>query len=145
MDDVREALRQLIEGNDFTLPAKIVRGLKAEAACRVLPGMPYSIATNVDHCDIWNRAWLASLEGLPKVNPFPDFRKVEPAEWPKVRDEFVKNLMRAQAIALAEPFIHHSRTEETAKKVLLMITIHTAYHIGQIALLKRALRLSAAS
>lgn len=139
MEDVREALLQVIEGRDFTPPAELLKNVKADRACTVLPGLPYSLATNVKHTDIWNCVWLHRLEGKPKFNPFPDFPVVVPADWPQVRDEFLANLNRALEIATAEPFAHMCRKEETARKMLLQIAVHTSYHIGQMKLLKRAL------
>jgi len=142
MNDVAEAMRQMFEGADFTDPEKLVRRISAETACRKPEGFPYSLATNVYHCDIWNRVWLARVKGLPKVNPFPDFLVVEPGEWPQVRDSFVDGVREAYQIASAEPFVHSHRTDEAAKKLLLKIAVHTAYHLGQINLLKRMLRLT---
>ena len=140
MEYVREALRQVVEGDDFEPAEKMLKTVKPEAAVRIVEGLPYSLATNVAHADIWNRLWLARLEGKPKFNPFPDFPVVTEKEWPKVRDQFMKNLHRAYAIACREPFRHSCKTDESAKKTLLKIAVHSAYHLGQIKLLKRALR-----
>jgi hypothetical protein len=120
----------------------MLKSVKAEAAVRVLPLMPYSLATNVAHADIWNRLWLAKLEGKPKFNPWPDFPKVAEEEWPGVRDGFLENLNRAYEIACSEPFTHNCRTDKTASKTLLKIAVHSAYHVGQMRLIKRALWLS---
>ena len=142
MEHVREALRQVIEGDDFDSPATLLKNIKAEAAVRVVPGFPYSLATNVAHTDIWNALWLTRLEGQPKFNPFPDFPEVSEEDWPKVRSAFLANLNRAYEIACAEPFEHSCKTDATATKLLLKIAVHTSYHLGQIKLLKRALRAS---
>ena|SRR2546421_4309073 len=140
MEHVQEILRQVIQGEDFESPATMLKSVKAEAATRILPGFPYSLATNVAHADIWNRLWLARLEGTPKFNPFPDFPPQSEKDWPKVRDQFLANFERAYAIACAEPFVHKCRTDAIAEKTLLKIAVHTSYHLGQIKLLKRALR-----
>ena len=140
LEYVREALRQIIEGDDFEPGKVLLKNVKAEAAVRVVKGLPYSLATNVAHADIWNRLWLTRLEGEKKFNPFPDFPVVSEKEWPEVRASFLQNLNRAYEIACAEPFEHHCKTDAAAVKVLLKIAVHTSYHLGQIKLLKRALR-----
>lgn len=140
MNTIQEALRQVVEGEDFESAAAMLKVVKAEAATKILPGMPYSLATNVAHADIWNRVWLARLEGEPKLNPFPDFPIITPEDWPNIRASFLKTLTRAYEIATNEPFFHHCKTEESGQKTLLKIAVHSAYHLGQIKLLKRALR-----
>lgn len=140
MEHVREALRQVIEGDDFESATSLLKNVKPDQAVRVVEGLPYSLATNVAHADIWNRLWLARLEGKKKFNPFPDFPVVTEKNWPKVKDQFIENLERAYEIACAEPFEHHCKTDDSAAKTLLKIAVHTSYHLGQIKLLKRALR-----
>ncbi len=140
MNETAEALRQLIEGDDFQTPAKLVARIKASQACKVLPGLPYSIATNVAHTDIWNQVWLNRLTGEPKFNPFPDFPVIAESDWSKVRAMFLRNLERASELATSDPFAHRCSSDEAAKKLLLKIAVHTSYHLGQIVLLKRALR-----
>jgi hypothetical protein len=141
MDHIREALRQVIEGIDFDAPEKLLSRVKPPDATRVPPGMPYSLATNVAHTDIWNSVWLAALEGEPKVNPFPDFPIIAEEEWPAVRDSFLMNLRKAYKISLGEPFTHEMKSDDSACRHLLKIAVHTTYHIGQFALLKRTLAL----
>ena len=142
MDSIKEALRQVVEGADFDSASTMLKTMKAEAATTVLADMPYSLATNVAHADIWNRLWLARLEGKPKFNPFPDFPEVTADQWPEVRNSFITNMNRAYEIASGEPFAHKCKSDDVAKKLLLKIAVHTAYHLGQIKLLKRALRSS---
>jgi len=137
---IREALRQVVEGADFSPPAKLLSNVKGEQAAKIMPGLPYSLATNVAHTDIWNRLWLARLEGQPKFNPFPDFPPVPAEAWKETRDRFLVNLNRAYEISCAEPFSHRCASDEVAHRLLLKIAVHTAYHVGQFALLKRALR-----
>jgi hypothetical protein len=140
LEYVQEALRQVVNGADFEPAKSLLKTVKPEGAVRVVEGLPYSLATNVAHADIWNRVWLASLEGKRKFNPFPDFPVVKEKDWPKVRDQFIANIDRAYEIACAKPFEHHCRSDETAVRNLLKIAVHTSYHLGQIKLLKRVLR-----
>ena len=139
MDPVVEALRQVVQGADFTPPAELLRTVKPAQAVAIAPGSPYSIATNVAHADIWNRLWLARLSGEKRFNPFPDFPVVAETDWPSVRDRFVGNLVAAQDIAEARSK-HSMKSDEAAAKVLLQIAVHTAYHLGQVRLLKRFMR-----
>ncbi len=139
---VAEALRQIIEGMDF-VPAKRLVNIKAEQAVQKPAGFPYSIATNIWHCDYWNRLWLARLHGKkrPAKNVWAeDWQEPTASEWKEIADRFVSNLIEAGKIASAEPFHHAMKTDEAAIKVLNQIAVHTAYHVGQVALLKRMLR-----
>lgn len=139
---VAETLRQVIEGRDFDTPAKLVR-IKADKACQQPEHAPYSIATNVWHCDYWNRLWLAKLTGEKRAagNIWSEDWKVPAAsDWEEVSRRFIANLDRALTIAQAEPFSHKMKSDEEAVKTLNQIAVHTAYHLGQIALLRRILR-----
>ncbi|HWD40591.1 MAG TPA: DinB family protein [Fimbriimonas sp.] len=142
MEEIREMLRQVIEGADFPGSAQILKSVKPQSACTVLPGMPYSVATNVAHTEIWNRVWLHRLQGLPKVAPFPDFPDISQDEWPAVKAAFVEGVQRAYEIACAEPWTHRCKSDESAKRLLTKIALHTSYHLGQVNLLKRALRVA---
>lgn len=134
MSIAAEALRQLVEGDDFTTPAGLLRSIKAEMAVAVPPGCPYSIATNVKYAAIWQSYWLARLRGekAPKIVMGQDFPLVAGNEWPEVRREFVTGLDEALEIARGE-------ADETTLKTLFKIVNHGAYHLGQIQLLKRIL------
>jgi len=140
MMDVVEAMRQMLTGADFTDPTKLLSNVSSRAACARLDGVPYSIASNTRHTDIWNLVLLARLKGLPKVNPYPDFPVIAESDWPQVRRDFLANLEEAMQIASAEPFVHRCQSDEAARKLLLRIAIHSTYHMGQINLLKRMLR-----
>ena len=135
MNSAHAALRQVIEGRDFDPPATLLSNISAANAVRVLPGAPYSIATNIAHADIWQCVWLCQLEGKPKFNPFPDFPIVAKEDWPTVRAAFLENLQRAYAIA-AEV----SDDDEKLTAKLLKFAVHGSYHLGQVKLLKRMLR-----
>ena len=140
MDDVRELLRQVWEGTDFTAPTLMLRPVTAQAAIKIVPGCPYSIATNVAHADIWQRQWLGRMLGQPKFNPFPDFPLVEDKDWAALRDSFLGNFEKAVEFGNSSQFIHSDSSDEYARKLLTKIAVHNAYHIGQVALLKRLVR-----
>jgi uncharacterized damage-inducible protein DinB len=139
---VAEALRQVIEGMDFA-DAKRLVNIRAEMACNQPEGFPYSIATNIWHCDYWNRLWLARLRNQkrPAGNIWAEDWQVPIAEdWPEVKKRFLENLDAAWEIAKAEPFAHGMKSDEAAIQVLNQIAVHTAYHVGQVALMKRVLK-----
>ena len=133
MNHVREALRQVVEGADFEPPEKLLHNLKPEAATRILPGAPYSIATNVAHADHWNRIWLARLTRRKAPPTFPDFPVIAESDWESVRASFLENLAIAYELSANE-------LDEQGRKNLLKIAVHTSYHLGQVKLLKRLSR-----
>jgi len=138
---VAETLRQIIEGEDFSPPERMLK-LSARRACFRPEYFPYSLATNVWHCDYWNRLWLARLTGegkLPENIWAEDWQIPQESEWDETRTRFVANLHRAREIAQAIPFKHALKSDQDAIRRLHQIAVHTAYHIGQIALLKRML------
>ncbi|MBC8064385.1 MAG: DinB family protein [Chlorobia bacterium] len=143
---VAETLRQVIEGMDFA-PAKRLVNIKADLACEKREGFPYSIATNIWHCDYWNRLWLTRLKGekRPAKNIWAeDWQEPGEQDWKEVKERFLANLDAAFAIASAKPFEHAMKSDDDAIKVLNQIAVHTAYHVGQVALLKRALKAKSA-
>ena len=129
-----ESLRQILEGEDFSPPAELLRPINAVTAVQIPPRCPYSIATNVKHALLWQDLWLAKLRGEkpPTVVAGQDFPEVAEAEWPEVRKAFVDGLNEALEIAKGD-------NDEAAIKTLYKIGNHGAYHLGQIQLLKRIL------
>lgn len=139
---VAEALRQVIEGMDFA-DAKRLVNIKADLACAKPEGFPYSIATNIWHCDYWNRLWLARLTGekRPAKNIWAeDWHEPAAAEWPEVKAGYLENLNAAWEIAKGDPFTHGAKSDEAAIQLLNQIAVHTAYHVGQVALIKRIVK-----
>ena len=61
----------------------------------------------------------------------------EPGEWKRIRKELVETTEEAYKIANAEPFTHQMKSHDIACKTLLAIAVHTAYHLGQLTLLKK--------
>lgn len=135
MSAAAEALRQIVEGEDFSTPSGLLRSIRAELAVAIPAGCPYSIATNVKHAVIWQDYWLSRLReemGI-KVVMGQDFPVVSEAEWPEVRRSFVAGLEAAYEIAQGEV------EDEATLKTLYKIVNHGAYHLGQVQLLKRIL------
>lgn len=138
-----EAIRQLRDGRDFQVPAKVLSRIPATAACRVVPGLGYSLATYVLHADFWQVVWLNRLTGTRAASFTQDWRVPEEHEWEHVRGDFLKHMDEAIALASAEPFTHRLKSDDKAVEMLLQFAVHGAYHVGQFVLLKRALRSAA--
>lgn len=136
-----EALRQVLKGKDFQTPAAVLSRITSQAATRVPNGAPYSIATNIAHADFWQRLWLCRLKGLRRPRIQDDWRVPEAGEWAHTRSSFLEGMQEALDIAESRPFKHEMKSDEAAIKTLLEIAIHNAYHIGQVALLKRLLKM----
>ncbi len=135
-----EALRQVRDGRDFQVPAKVLARISAADACRSLPEFGHSLATYVLHTDFWQVVWLNRLGGLRAPSMLADWREATPDQWPAIRESFLSNLDAAIAIADGQPFHHKMKGDDAAVKVLLELALHDAYHVGQFVLMKRALR-----
>lgn len=138
-----ETLRQVWEGVDIPAPESLLRNVSIDTAAKKLPWMPYSILTNVDHADFWQTIWLNRLKGLRAKSFIEDWKVPLPEEWPSIKTSFLNGFREAMAIAASEPFEHKMKSDEVAVKTLLQIAVHNAYHLGQVNLLKRELRLHA--
>jgi len=135
-----EALRQLIDGEDFPPPRQVLSRIPIASAARVPNGAKFSLLTYVEHANFWHRVWLGRLRGERAPNITQDWRVPEASEWPAVRDEFLAGLEEAHRLASAQPFAHAMRSDEKAVKTLLQIAIHDTYHVGQFVILKRLVR-----
>jgi hypothetical protein len=133
---VAEALRQVLQGEDFHDPKQTTARIRLQAAMAQHVDAPYSIATNAMHTVFWNRIWLAKLRGIKKPAMIEDWRVPSAAEWPEIRLGLVETVEEAYVIASAHPFEHSMKNDTAACKTLLAIAVHTAYHLGQITLLK---------
>ncbi|MCW5944103.1 MAG: DinB family protein [Fimbriimonadaceae bacterium] len=135
--------RQIREGWDVPTPTGMLR-VKGDAAAREVAPLPYSLLTNLCHTVYWQRLWLASLHGEPRPTGMKawtgDWRVPEASEWPTLRAEFLAGLDEAARIANSEPFDHRMESDEKAIEVLVALAVHAAYHLGQMNLLKRAVR-----
>lgn len=135
-----EALRQVLEGRDFPTPKQILSNVKAEDAAAIPPGFKYSLLTLVEHNNLWNGIWLGRLLDRKRPDMTKDWRVPKPSEWSEVRRRFLEGMEEAISIAEAKPFRHKMKSDEEAIQTLLQIAVHTAYHVGQFVLIKRAVR-----
>lgn len=135
-DPTADLFRQLASGVDIPAPGKLLSRIRPEDAARVLPGMPYSLLTNLAHMHFWQDLWLKKIrrEKLPRFLE-GDWRIPEALEFHDLRAAFLSGFDEACGLAESGP-------EPEIAKTLVAIAIHDAYHLGQINLIKRALRLS---
>jgi uncharacterized damage-inducible protein DinB len=145
---VAELFRQILEGDDIPAPSAVLKVKVADAA-RELDSFPYSLATNLAHAVLWQRLWLNALRGGKAKSGMAEwkdnFRIPEPSELDGLRREFIAGLEEADRIAKSNPFDHQMANDALAVEYLLKIAIHASYHLGQMNLIKRAVRLAAKS
>jgi uncharacterized damage-inducible protein DinB len=143
-----EAFTHLIVGYDVPAPSGMLKVSRTNAA-ETVPGLPYSLLTNLHHTVVWQRFWLAKLKGgARKSGPEQwrlDWRVPPPEEWETLREEFLVGLEEARRIAASDPMDHCLPTDAEATDTLCRILVHASYHVGQMNVLKRAGRAQARS
>jgi uncharacterized damage-inducible protein DinB len=132
----------MVEGEDFTPPVRLLADLTLEEAVTPLGGSADSIASVVWHTLFWVDAWNLAITGDP--NPLRGYRnddtwpEVAAEEWPGLRDRLLASFETAERLAGTLSMEGPGRPEgHTVAQNLLQIAIHTAYHIGQIAQIRR--------
>lgn len=133
-----EALQQIWVGRDFPPPASVLRGVNPTNATILPAGFKYSLITVVEHTDFWQRIWLARLHGQKVPTMFRDWRVPPSSEWTAIRASFLANF--EEAIRIASGAIQAATTQDVTSTKLFQIAVHNAYHIGQMVLIKRAVR-----
>jgi uncharacterized damage-inducible protein DinB len=136
-----ELLRQIKTGKDIPPAGPLLKITSAQAAIQ-MDNSPYSIATNLAHTVFWQQLWLDRLAGRPTKSFLEDWKVPAETEWTAIRSRFLEGLDEAIYIAESEPFSHKMKSDADAVSTLIQIAIHDSYHLGQINLLKRQLRLA---
>ncbi len=142
-DSVVELLRQMLDGDDIATADWVCAELDGEAATRKPPGSPYSIADVAWHTWLWVHIWNTRIKG--ESDPFAgyanDWSDVAPAEWASVRDRLLAALHESAELAATADLDRTSESGRTAGQNLLQTALHTAYHLGQMALIRHELGL----
>jgi hypothetical protein len=143
MITVEEALKHMAEGRDFDSLSDALMDLTPEQATTIPSGCPYSIATVVFHMWFWQDRWLKQIENI-HCEPFKDedgdFCVVEPNGWHNKRDEFFAGYAKLQEAARhVAIFEKPTQFGDTVETLILRSALHTAYHVGQVVLLRRLL------
>lgn len=150
------ALSELLFGKGaHASPIACLEDLSAELAARHLPGFPHSIGQLVSHMNYWMDYELRRIRGERPAYPehASESWPASPAsadaqEWDRLRKNFAAMLAEFAALAessseqLARPVepTHegHAQIAGSLEAVLWQTVAHNSYHVGQIALLRRA-------
>ncbi|MBB5233037.1 DinB family protein [Deinococcus budaensis] len=121
-------------GVTFVAPEGLLDGLGLETAARPVPGVPYTLAQLLAHVAVTQRASLDLASGRTEtwpggLNVWPEVTGA--ADFGRVLTELRLGLAEARALA--------ERPSERARDVLTDLAAHSAYHWGQVALLRRML------
>lgn len=151
------ALTELLRGQGAHAdPIACVEDISADLAARQVAGFPHSIGQIVFHMNYWMSYELRRIRGEKPVYPEHAAESWPSAPSPASADEWDR-LRRDLAWLLAEyarlaesPASEMQRQVESAHKgdlklagtveaVLWQMVAHSSYHVGQIAMLRRAL------
>jgi uncharacterized damage-inducible protein DinB len=139
---VEEALKEIAQGRDFDSLAVVLNDLTPEQAVAKPAGFPYSIATIVWHMAFWQDRWLKQIADI-HCDHFPDdgsdFPVVAGADWVTTRDRFFAGFADVQERSHhTAVFPKPTQFGDTVEVLLVRTALHTAYHVGQLVLLRRA-------
>lgn len=133
---VADLLEQIVTGEDIPQIESLLKRMNPETAVMKLENWPYSILTNLEHADYWQRIWLARIEETPKPKLTEDWRVPSADEFPSIREGFLTNLDRARRLAKSWPYGDDPQSDKKLH-TLVSLAVHDAYHIGQIKLMAR--------
>ncbi|WP_027460981.1 DinB family protein [Deinococcus murrayi] len=121
-------------GTSFPDPEQLLADLSWAQASRTLPGVPYTLAGVLAHLAVTARASLDLAAG--RAAAWPEALDV----WPEVSDESAFVTLLAQLrLGLTEARALADAPSERARDILTDLAAHSAYHWGQVALLRRVL------
>lgn len=153
----QRALTELLRGKGAHVdPIACVEDLSAELAARQVAGFPHTIGQLVFHMNYWMEYELRRIRGESPAYPEHNSESFPAASAPL--DEREWDRLRARTAELLGEFLElaQSSTQElqreinsthegdkkvagTLEAVLWQMVAHNSYHIGQIALVRRAL------
>ncbi len=153
----QRALTELLRGKGAHVdPVACVEDLSADLAARQAAGFPHSIGQLVFHMNYWMDYELHRIRGEHPKYPDHNSESFPPApspldeeEWQHMREQFVSLLADYAGLAQSSRVeldrqidaVHEGDTKVagTLESVLWQMVAHNSYHIGQIALVRRAL------
>ena len=132
----------LTGGGEFVPPARMLGDLTEAQALAVPPGSPYSIAVLVAHMGYWQNRNIERACGLKEPRPEhldDTFPTVQPGEWAALRENFLTGLEVCAEMAVqfgggASP---DREDADMAFDLAMCPAFHSAYHYGQIAMLRQ--------
>ncbi|HVM91615.1 MAG TPA: DinB family protein [Terriglobales bacterium] len=152
-----QALIELFYGRGAHVdPVACVEDIAADVAGREVPGFPHSISQLVFHMNYWMSYELQRIRGekpkYPEHNAESFARGPSPVsaeEWDRLRRDFAWFLGEYSKLAQSSPgeldrqlqTVHEGdkKVSGTVESVLWQMVAHNSYHVGQIALIRRAL------
>jgi uncharacterized damage-inducible protein DinB len=151
------ALTELLRGQGAHAdPIACVEDISADVAGRQIQGFPHSIGQLVFHMNFWMSYELRRIRGEKPKYPEHSGESFPPAaspssaeEWDRLRRDF--SWLLAEYAKLAKSTAPEMQREiesvhdgdtlvaGTLESVLWQMVAHNSYHVGQIALMRRAL------
>ena len=153
----QRALTELLRGKGAHAdPIACVEDISAELAARQVAGFPHSVGQLVFHINYWMEYELRRIRGERPAYPehssesFPAAPSPADArEWDRLRAQFAELLGQFAEMAKSSPQELQREIESmhegdkkiagTLEAVLWQMVAHTSYHVGQIAMVRRAL------
>jgi len=153
----QRALTELLYGKAAHAdPIGCVEDLSADLAAHPVVGFPHSIGQILWHMNYWMDYELRRIHGeLPKYPEHaaeswpPSPTPANPQDWDHLRKRFAGLLAEYAGLAKSSPQEMQRQVEAERSRdlqvagsleaVLWQTVVHNSYHVGQIALLRRAL------
>jgi uncharacterized damage-inducible protein DinB len=137
-------------------PVACVEDLSAELAARHIDGFPHSVGQLIFHMNYWMEYELRRIRGERPVYPehssesFPiEPSPVDAGEWDQLRTRMANLLAAFAELAKSSPqelqreiesaYDGDKKVAGTLEAVLWQMVAHNSYHVGQIAMVRRAL------
>ena len=153
----RRELIELLHGKGAHAdPIACVEDLSAELAARQVAGFPHSVGQLVFHMNYWMEYELRRIRGERPAYPehsaesFPAVPvPADAADWERLRTRFIDLLDEFTVLAKSSPAaldrqietVHEGDTKlaGSLEAVMWQMVAHNSYHVGQIAVIRRAL------
>jgi uncharacterized damage-inducible protein DinB len=153
----QRALTELLRGKGaHANPIACVEDLSAELAARQIAGFPHSVGQLVFHMNYWMEYELRRIRSERPVYPehssesFPSGPSPgDDREWDELRTRMANLLIAFAELAKSSPqelqreiesaYDGDKKVAGTLEAVLWQMVAHNSYHVGQIAMMRRAL------
>jgi uncharacterized damage-inducible protein DinB len=138
-------ISDLFDGDTaFVRPDRLLSDLDPAIAVAIPPYAVHSIASHVAHIAWWQRQVLYRVANPNNTqiriagDEFPATITLE--QWPDVLEDFLNGLKGLQALCINTELLEQNYAtyaDHPVSKTLLHFTLHNAYHLGQVVLLRR--------
>jgi hypothetical protein len=138
----RQTFDRLLSGHwEHIEPSAVISGITPQQACQLVDGLPYSIGQIVAHMHWWQQR---RLEIAQEQEPGgfelqkDDWPEVAEADWDGVAKAFLESF-EEMLTAVEEPGAIQRLVfgDRNVGCMLVSHTLHNAYHLGQIVLMRR--------